>query len=218
MMPWLSVETVFFTFLGYPVSYIEFFGTILYLWSVWLIARRNVLTWPVGLVSVVLFLAIYYQIRLYSDALEQVYYLGASVYGWWHWSRARLARNILQQVSYSPRRVLIRDGLVTLGAGLAFGALMSRVHVWLPAAFPAPADYPYLDALTTVMSLMAMWLMARQHIESWVYWIMVDVVGIWLYAIKDVKFIALLYVILLVMAVSGLKDWHAIRTKPPRPD
>ena len=77
----LSVNTVFFTVLGYPMSYIELVGTILYLLSVWLIARRNMLTWPVGIVSVLLYMALFYQIRLYSDALEQVYYSGRACTG-----------------------------------------------------------------------------------------------------------------------------------------
>ena len=104
MIPIFSVDLIVFTVLGYPVSYIEFFGTGLYLWSVWLIARRNRLTWPVGLVSVLLFLVIYYQIRLYSDMLEQVYYLGASLYGWWYWSRTRSAPNAPPAVRYSTGR------------------------------------------------------------------------------------------------------------------
>jgi nicotinamide mononucleotide transporter len=89
MIELLSVDTVFFTLLGYPMSYIEFVGTLLYLWSVWLISRRRLLTWPVGIVSVLLYMALFYQIRLYSDALEQIYYIGASVYGWWNWSKSR---------------------------------------------------------------------------------------------------------------------------------
>ncbi|MFZ2359660.1 MAG: nicotinamide mononucleotide transporter family protein [Anaerolineae bacterium] len=57
------------------MSYVELLGTILYLWSVWLIAHRRVLTWPVGIISVLLYMALFYQIRLYADALEQIYYL-----------------------------------------------------------------------------------------------------------------------------------------------
>lgn len=208
MIPIFSVDLIVFTVLGYPVSYIEFFGTGLYLWSVWLIARRNRLTWPVGLVSVLLFLVIYYQIRLYSDMLEQVYYLGASLYGWWYWSRTRSAPNAPPAVRYSTGRALLAYGLATAGLAAALGGIMSQIHLWLPAVFPAAAAYPYLDALTTVMSLTAMWLMARQHIESWLYWIIVDGVGVWLYFRQDVKFIALLYVILLGLAVKGWSDWH----------
>jgi nicotinamide mononucleotide transporter len=58
------------------------------------------------------------------------------------------------------------------------------------------------------MSFSAMWLMAQKKTESWIYWIIVDVIGIWLYFVKDVKFISLLYVILLILAVNGLRMWN----------
>jgi nicotinamide mononucleotide transporter len=90
---------------------------------------------------------------------------------------------------------------------------MSRLHVLLPALFPEPASYPYVDALTTVMSFTAMLLMARQRIESWVYWIVVDVIGIWLYFVKDVRFVSLLYVILLILATKGLVSWLRVSVR-----
>lgn len=204
----LSVDTTFFTILGYPMSYIEFVGTVLYLWSVWLIAKRNVLTWPVGIVSVVLYMALFYQIRLYSDALEQIYYLGACAYGWWFWSRSRPEMGVVSDVSFSSRRALLAWLALTAALSIALGGVMSHVHVWAPAAFPEPAAYPYLDALTTIMSLIAMWLMARKHVESWVYWIVVDVIGIGLYFDKGIKFVSLLYVLLLVLAIKGLVGWR----------
>ena len=204
----LSVETVFFTVLDYPMSYLEFFGTVCYLWSVWLIARRNLLTWPVGMVSVLLYMALFYQIRLYADALEQVYYLGASVYGWWYWSRSRCEQHTLLEVGYSPPRwVLIWLAVTALGS-IALGGVVSQLHEWAPTAFPEPASYPWLDALTTVMSLVAMWLMARRRIESWLYWIVVDIAGIGLYFVKTVWFVALLYVLLLGLAIRGFLDWR----------
>jgi len=203
----LSIDTVFFTVLGYPMSYLEFAGTVLYLLSVWLIAKRNVLTWPVGIASVLLYLLLFYQIRLYADTLEQVYYLAASVYGWWFWSRTRQGDQAIIDVDFSPRRSLIVWVAVTAALSVALGAAMTRVHVWLPGVFPEAASYPYLDALTTVMSLVAMWLLARKHTESWVYWIVVDAIGIWLYFVKDVKFVSLLYVLLLGLAVKGLVEW-----------
>lgn len=204
----LSIDVVFFTVLAYPMSYIEFFGTVLYLWSVWLIAKRNVLTWPVGIVSVLLYMALFYQVRLYSDALEQVYYVGASAYGWWYWSKSGLEKRIVPDVSYSPRQSAMKwlAGTIVLSCVLGWG--MSQVHVWAPGTIPEAASYPYLDALTTVMSLVAMWLMARRHIESWIYWIVVDVLGIGIYFVKDVKFVSLLYCLLLVLAIRGYINWR----------
>lgn len=213
MSNFFSVDTIFFTVLGYPISYIEFIGTVLYLLSVWLIAKRNVLTWPVGIVSVLLYMALFYQIRLYSDALEQVYYLGASAYGWWYWSKSQQEKHIITDVGYSSSQAMIAWLVATVILSIAIGGIISYVHIWAPEAFPEAAAYPYLDALTTIMSLTAMWLMVRKHIESWIYWIVVDVIGIGLYFSKDVIFISLLYVILLVMAIKGLIDWSRVGTR-----
>lgn len=205
----LSVETVAFTVLGYPMSYVELSGTLLYLWSVWLMARRRMLTWPVGIASVLLYAALFYQIRLYSDSAEQVYYLAASVYGWWRWKAsseaARGGRAV--PVRFSRLGGVVSGVVVTAALSAALGAFMERAHLLLPRVFPEPASFPYLDALTTVMSFTAMWLLARARAESWVYWIAVDVIGVWLYYVKGVRFVALLYVVLLGMAVGGLVSW-----------
>jgi len=208
MLNFLSVNNIAFVVLGYPMSYVEFIGTILYLWSVWLIARRKVLTWPVGIASVLLYMALFYQIRLYSDTLEQVYYLGASVYGWIIWNKSAQEDGQIKDVTYSQKNEVILWIVITGIVSLLFGILMSRIHLLMPAFFPEAASFPFLDALTTIMSFTAMWLMAKKKIESWIYWIIVDVIGIGLYYVKDVKFISLLYVILLLMAINGFRSWH----------
>lgn len=208
MSSFFSVDTIMVTILGYPMSYVECIGTILYVWSVWLIGKRNLLTWPVGIVSVLLYMILFYQIRLYSDAIEQIYYLGASVYGWWIWNKSPKDDGQITGVKYSGTRNLILWIVFTAVISVAFGYFMSRVHLFLPVIFPEAASFPYLDAITTIMSFSAMWLMAKKKTESWIYWIIVDVIGIWLYFVKDVKFLSLLYVILLIMAFNGLRLWH----------
>lgn len=216
MLNYLSVNNIAFVILGYPMSYVELIGTILYLWSVWLISKRQVLTWPVGIISVLLYLALFYQIRLYSDAVEQLYYLGASIYGWVVWNKSTKDDGQVNDVIYSSRQAIILWIIITGILSILIGILMGRIHILLPLLFPEAASFPFLDALTTIMSFTAMWLMARKRIESWIYWIIVDVIGIWLYFVKDVKFISLLYILLLGMAVNGLRSWHQVKVQPVR--
>ncbi|MEG3436583.1 nicotinamide riboside transporter PnuC [Pannus brasiliensis CCIBt3594] len=205
MLEFWSVNSIAFTVLGYSVSYLELAGTILYLGSVWLIARGNILTWPVGIASVLLYMVLFYQIRLYSDFLEQIYYLIVSIYGWWRW-RDRESDRTLKTRYGSPVRILaIATG--TIAVSMVWGAIMSRIHLFLPVIFPEPADFPYLDALTTGMSFTAMALMPGKYVESWYYWIVVDSIAIGLYRAKGVIFLSLLYAILLVMAIGGLRTW-----------
>lgn len=204
MMDLLSVENVAFTVLGYPLSYVELIGTVLYLWSVWLITRRRVSTWPVGIASVLLYMILFYQIRLYSDIAEQVYYLAASAYGWWTWTKSPQEKGEVLDVRFSPPRRMLVPLLVCAVLAVAAGAFMSRVHLYLPLE---RASYPYLDALTTVMSFAAMWLMVRKRTEGWLYWIAVDIIGIGLYHARAVDFVSLLYVVLLFMAIKGFVSW-----------
>lgn len=209
LLTFLSVDTILFTIFDYPMSYIEFIGTILYLWSVWLIARQRILTWPVGIVSVLLYFWLFYQIRLYSDAAEQIYYLGASIYGWWIWHKGSDQQKGVEtlRVRVSDNKTLSIWAAVIVVCTIIVTAFVSRLHLIFPVIFPEPAAYPFVDAFTTVMSFVAMFLMAQKRIESWVYWIIVDVIGIGLYAVQGVRFISLLYVILLGMAINGLYTW-----------
>ena len=227
MVNLFSVEWTLVKVGGYPLSAIEFVGTVLYFASVWLIARKRMLTWPVGIVSVILFAVIFYQIRLYAVAIEQIYYLGASVYGWIAWHRARrrvplLAGSVSEHSAaggrtagvpsgFSTRKAIFVWVAVTALVTALFAFAVARFHVWMPAAFPEPAALPVIDALTTVMSFVAMYLMARRRTECWVYWIAVNVVSIWLYWVSGVRFIALQYVVLLGMAAYGMVNW--VRTE-----
>ena len=213
----LSIETTFFTLVGYPMSYIEFFGTILNLLCVWLVAKNKVINWPIGIAAVVLFFILFYEIRLYSDMVEQAYFFVTGFWGWYMWSRRKKTKDSddkgeLQVTSSSLGQIGLVAGIVILGT-VALGMLMGRIHLLLPTFFQAPADYPYLDALTTVMSFVATVLMVRRKSECWYLWIAVDFIGIWLYWVKGVKFIAVEYGIFLVMASYGLYRWHLILKK-----
>jgi nicotinamide mononucleotide transporter len=69
-----SVANIAFTvpYFKYEISWVELLGTVFNLAAVYLAVRNKVLTWPVGLVGVVLFLVLFFQIQLYSDVVEQV--------------------------------------------------------------------------------------------------------------------------------------------------
>ncbi len=214
MLQFFSVDTIAFDVFGYPLSYVELIGTIFNLWSVWLVTRRRIETWPVGLVGITLFLLLFYQIRLYSDVFEQIYFLVASFVGWWRWHREPPETETQTGAAYSGKTELLRWAALTALGGAALGAFISQAHLLLPDVFPAPAAYPYLDAITTAMSFTATWLMAQKRTEHWLYWIIVDVIGIGLYFAQGAVFVAGLYGIFLVLAIRGWLAWRAVRPAP----
>lgn len=210
-MTFFSVHNVFFTFLGYPMSYIEFSATILITVYVLLITRRIIWAWPLGLVVFTLFAVLFYQIRLYSDFFEQFYYIGNCFYGWFSWRAAREKAEGEKKeldISYATGKARLTAILLIAAGGILLGFLMSRIHIYLPAFFPQPAVYPYIDATATVTGFVAAALSAQRKIESWCLWICVNVICIGLYYARDVKFVMLLYIFFLALAVNGLLTWR----------
>jgi nicotinamide mononucleotide transporter len=208
-----SVNTVFFTVLGYPMSYIELSATLLIVVYVLLITRKIVWAWPLGIVTFSLFAVLFYQVRLYSDFFEQFYYIGNCFYGWYVWRAARPRRsggkgeNEELKVSYTSGKGRLIAGAIIVIGGTAAGFVMSRIHIWLPALFAQQAAYPYIDAAATVMGFVAAALMTHRKIEAWILWLCVNSICIGLYFARNVKFVAILYIFFLALAINGLITW-----------
>jgi nicotinamide mononucleotide transporter len=206
----LNINNTFFTVLGYPMSYIEFFGTILNIWCVWLVVKNRILNWPVGILSTILFGVLFLQIRLYADFFEQIYFFITGFWGWWVWTRGRT-----DESESKPIEHVSSVGRIWWGTGIASGTMIlgyltAHLHVYFPMVFVEPASYPYLDAFTTVLSFVATILLIKKKFEAWYLWILVDIIGIGLYWVKDVHLISLLYVIFLFLAIQGLINWITI--------
>lgn len=204
-----DVNNTAFTLLGYQISWLELVGTIFNLACVILVARRNILTWPVGIIAVSLFGVLFWQINLYADVLEQVYYLVTGVIGWYMWSSVKHRDKSDKKVLITTNSLkvnLIWVGVIAVISLISTWAL-SNVHHWLPAIFTEPASLPAIDATTTVMSFVAQFLMMRRKLENWILWIVVDIVAVGLYWYKGVPFVALLYLVFLFNAIYGYIVW-----------
>lgn len=205
-----DINTTMFTVIDYPMSYLEFIGTIFTIWCVWLTSRAKILSWPIGLIGSVFYLFLFYQIQLYSDVFEQVYFIITGFMGWYLWVKNK------QQIDDQKKEVIVslntlKQNAIYLGIIAAGTVGLSYVTMnlsgWLPVYFPEPVSFPMLDAVTTVMSFVAQWLLVRKRVESWVLWILVDIIGIGLYWVKGVKFISMEYVLFLIIATYGLVHW-----------
>src|SRR5688572_18337742 len=88
-MDFFSIKNIFFSILGYDLSYLEFFAVMAGLIAVWLSAKAHVWSWPIGIVNVVLAFFVYYQIRLYPDMFLQVFFFVTNITGWWRWTHPK---------------------------------------------------------------------------------------------------------------------------------
>ncbi len=177
--------------------WLEIAGVITTVLGIALTTGRKLACWPVVLISDVIYLVVFYQAQLYSDALLQIFFLAFTLYGWWYWWRG---------VRDEGEVRVVRLSLPIMLAGLTAGAVGSVVLGEL--AKQVHAALPYLDATLASYSLVASWWAARKHIANWWLWIFVDLVYIGEYIYKDLWPTAILYAGLVVLAVFGLVLWR----------
>ncbi len=186
---------------------LEAIATALGLVNQWLTIRQNIWCWPVGIASVVLFGLVFFDAKLYSDVLLQLFYVGLQTYGWHHWLHGGPNRNRLV-----PRTLAPADYWKVLLLIVAISAVLGSVMRML-----TDASLPYLDASATGMSLVAQWLQARKLIESWLLFIAANLLFIGIYAAKGLYITIILFGVLSVMAVAGFVAWRrAYRTAGAR--
>ncbi|MEQ8301933.1 MAG: nicotinamide riboside transporter PnuC [Cyclobacteriaceae bacterium] len=209
-MNFFDIDCIFFEVWGYPMSYLEFFGTIAGAVAVWLAARANIWSWPIGLINVTLFFFLFFQVQLYPDMFLQIFFFVTNVIGWWRWAHPKPFEEDSHKelkISWMPRKQLALFCSAGLAGTILMGSLASNLHEWLPEIFSLPSAFPYLDSFVTVMSIVATYLMIEKKIECWVIWIIVDIVATGLYFAKDIKFVGIEYLAFCFIAAFGLWKW-----------
>jgi len=177
---------------------LEVAGVIFGVIAVWLTVKENILCWPVGLVNVSIYVVVFMRAKLYADMGLQVVYIALLIYGWYAWLHGGKEKQELA-VSRTAAR---------LWMALLFTGFVGAVVLGLTLKKTTDASLPYLDSLTTSFSLVAQFMSTRKLLENWIVWIVVDVIYIGIYIVKDLRLTAILYAIFLVLAVIGYRDWR----------
>nr|WP_246623939.1 nicotinamide riboside transporter PnuC [Sphingomonas colocasiae] len=169
--------------------------------NVTLIVLRSIWNYPFGIVMVSLYAVIFYQTKLYSDSLLQIFFFVIQIYGWWYWHRARAEAGEVRVELLSGR---------ARAAWVA--ALLALIALWgWMMDTRTDAHFPYWDGAIAMMSVAAQILMSRRFLENWILWILVDVLAVGLYWVKDLKLTSALYVVFLALSIWGFEEWMRAR-------
>jgi nicotinamide mononucleotide transporter len=177
--------------------WLELAGVVTAALGIWLTTRRLLICWPITLVSIFIYMVVFFRAGLFSDALLQVFFVVFTVYGWWYWWRGVRDEGQVRVVALPLPSLYIALVLGVAGS-FVLGTLAKRLN----------AALPYLDATLMSYSLVATWWQARKHIANWWLWILVDAIYVGEYIYKGLWPTALLYAAFVPLAVLGLRDWR----------
>jgi nicotinamide mononucleotide transporter len=177
----------------------ELLGAILGILYIVFSIRQNILTWPTGLLTSLLYIIVFFKSGLYAAMGLQVYYLAISFYGWYFWLRGKNTNNKSRlSVQLVKKKLWIKIGVISI--------LIYSVTLFILIKY-SDSNVPFWDSLTTSLSIAATWMLAKKYIEHWIIWIFVDLVSSGLYIYKNLWPTVVLFIVYTVIAFLGYIEW-----------
>lgn len=168
------------------------------LMSVWFSMKENILVYPTGIVSVLIYVYIAFNYQLYADMGVNFYYFVMSVYGWHHWLDTK-------DESKEQIPVTVNDAKEwVISISLLVGSFLILVFVLMNFT---DSDVPIWDAATTCFAILGMYLMARKKLENWIAWIITDLISIPLYFYKGLVLTSFQFLVFTILATMGYFAW-----------
>jgi nicotinamide mononucleotide transporter len=180
---------------------LEIIAAMLTTWCVILAAKNKILNWPVSMIASVFYFLIFYKNHFFSDAYLQIAFLIFQTYGWWYWSSLNLSKKE-KEITHIPPKFAIKLFVLTTIVYVLWLFFYKKIN--------PTARIPEIDALTTVISLSALYMQVKHWVESWIVWIVVDLIYIPMYLYGNQKITAVLYLLLAAIAIKGYFDWKRI--------
>jgi nicotinamide mononucleotide transporter len=168
-----------------------------------LAARENIWCWLFGIISSGLSIYVFFISKLYAESFLYFYYILAGFYGWYHWNQKTKDAEKLPISLWKWR-----DHIIAIVAGILISlglAFVLREYT--------DAQMPIIDAHTTIFSFIATYMTTRKILETWLYWIVIDTVSIWLYWSRDLYLYSLLMLVYTIMAVYAFQHWRRTRSQ-----
>jgi nicotinamide mononucleotide transporter len=175
------------------------------LWCVILVAKGRIFNYYVGVINVIGYAYIAYGYQLYGEVmLNAIYFLPMQFVGLYIWHKNK-DPNVVDKVriEFMSNNMRFMWFAISVIAVAMYGFWLNSVG----------DPVPYLDSASTVLSVIAMILMAWRYMEQWMLWIVVDIVSVWMWVLvimeKGTNDIALLvmWVAFLINAVYGFLAW-----------
>lgn len=166
--------------------------------SVYYAKKENILVYPSGLICTIISVYLLYNVQYYGDMVINIYYSIMSIYGWILWQKE--TDNKVLKISNTTKD----ENKFSLF--LFFITIIFTFCIYLYFDKPILKDN-YLDIFTTGIFFTAMYLMAKKKIESWILWIIGDLITIPLYANRGLGILSLQFLVFTIMAILAYKEW-----------
>lgn len=182
--------------------YFEIIAVLTGIVSVWLAKKENVWLYPIGIISVLLWIYLCWVGKLYGQSVINLFFFLMNGYGWYNWLRKDDDNNPNVLIKNNTNR----ENFLVFITSLFF----SFVIYFLLLPFQdkqASQLYIVIESIITALNFLAMWLMAWKRVEHWLLWIVGDILCIPLFVHKEYPIGVIQFMVFIVIAYLGYKEW-----------
>ena len=179
---------------------IEIVAVVTGLLSVWFSNKINVLVFPIGIISVLLYVFIFIKNELYANAVINFIYFLISVFGWWNWERTN--DKSLKSNGKDELKVTFLNGKENIIVYSLFTITFLSIVIFSNSVIATKLDY-----ITSAAGLIAMMLTSLKKVENWIFYLFADIVLIPLCIYNGLYLTSLQYVAYTILAIMGFISW-----------
>lgn len=184
---------------------LEIIAILFGLASVLFAKKNNIMVFPTGIISTIIFVYLLNKWGLVGDMLINGYYTTMSIYGWYIWTKKTEDKPEFPISQMTTKEYY--QGFIIFIFTMLFVVVVykyfDKFTSWTA----------YVDTFTTGIFFVGMWLMAKRKIENWLIWIIGDLVSVPLYFYKGYTFTSLQYALFTIIAIYGYLEWKKSLTK-----
>ena len=183
---------------------IEIVAVVTGLLSVWFSKKINVLVFPIGIISVLLYVFIFIKNELYANAVINFIYFLISVFGWWNWGKStrQQVNETTSQRDDGELKVTFLNGKENIIVYSLFTITFLSIVIFSNSVIATKLDY-----ITSAAGLIAMMLTSLKKVENWIFYLFADIVLIPLCIYNGLYLTSLQYVAYTILAIMGLISW-----------
>lgn len=186
-------------------SFLEWLAVITGVVYVILASAQSIWCWLFAFISSCIYVYLCISIELYLESGLQFFYVIMAIVGWFSWQNANRSNEVLDSTDEGSS--ITKWSLKIHAINIVGSGLLAFLLGWLFSTY-TNQNNPYVDAFTTVYSLLATFMVTRRVLENWIYWIVIDLVSIYLYASRELYLTSVLFALFTVLAAIGLYSWY----------
>lgn len=188
--------------LWFEENIIEILGAIAGLVYLYFSVKQLIWLWPLGILTSLLYVYVFYDSRLFADMSLQVYYFFISLYGWYFWVSGG-SKSETKEKKLKVSRLNFR----MLSVLLFVTFILTIISGYILINFTG-STLPWWDAFTTSASIVAMWMLARKILENWLFWVVIDLISMGIYIYKGLFPTVILFFVYSTVAIVGYFEWR----------